>query len=305
MRKNYKLFYLHPTYWLISIVCGLLRLLVWLLPFHQQIKLGKKVGYLLYWIPSKAKRTAATNIKLCFPELSTKQHKLLLKQNFANVGAFIMETALAFWGSEKKLRRIPFTIKNPEILAQALAKGSGVLLAGVHFTTLEIVGRLFSLYHPLAAMYRPSKFQLLENILRPCLVKHYREVIDRGNIRGLYRILAQNLPIWYAVDIDRGEQRSVFVPFFGISTATMTAPARIAARTQAVVLPIAFYRRSDDRGYEGFFNSLPDDYPTGDPIHDAILLNTLLEQHIRHRPEQYFWQYKRFKSRPNGEKRFY
>ncbi len=45
--------------------------------------------------------------------------------------------------------------------------------------------------------------------------------------------------------------------------------------------------------------------PSGDLTKDATRLNASIEEGIRARPEQYIWQYKRFKTRPAGEARIY
>jgi KDO2-lipid IV(A) lauroyltransferase len=40
-----------------------------------------------------------------------------------------------------------------------------------------------------------------------------------------------------------------------------------------------------------------ENYPTGDASADAIRVNRLLEENIRHALPQYFWVHKRFKAR--------
>jgi lauroyl/myristoyl acyltransferase len=46
-------------------------------------------------------------------------------------------------------------------------------------------------------------------------------------------------------------------------------------------------------------------YPTSDPVHDATVVNKILEKQISKSPEQYLWIHRRFKTRPNDEKNFY
>ena len=122
----------------------------------------------------------------------------------------------------------------------------------------------------------------------------------------MIRHLAEdNLPFWYASDVDIGERGSVFAPFFGIKTATITAPARLAKKTGVAVLAVGYYRRENGKGYCINIATMPENYPTGDAMVDATLLNTLLEKMVRAHPDQYLWQYKRFKTRPNSEPRFY
>ena len=111
--------------------------------------------------------------------------------------------------------------------------------------------------------------------------------------------------MWYTPDIDAGRRNSVFAPFFGIPTATLTTTSRLAARTDAIVLPTFFYRNANGQGYRVVFKAPLENFPSGNDEIDAIHLNAAIEQAVRIAPTQYLWQYKRFKTRPAGEKRFY
>ena len=169
--------------------------------------------------------------------------------------------------------------------------------------SLELCGRLLSMRYPFAAMYRRSKVPFIEHLLRPALDKHYVDVVERQEVKKLFGVLKRNLMIWYAADIDMGRSKSVFAPFMGVMTATMTAPSRLAQKTGATILPVTFYRKGHH--YHLDFTPMPDQYPTGEPLEDAELLNAVLTQSVSAHPDQYMWQYKRFKTRPPGEERFY
>jgi KDO2-lipid IV(A) lauroyltransferase len=58
-------------------------------------------------------------------------------------------------------------------------------------------------------------------------------------------------------------------------------------------------------GIDIIFANALQDYPTGDPLEDATIMNHAIEQLIENAPAQYFWSHKRFKTRPDGEDPFY
>lgn len=298
-------FKLNPKFWPLWLVFGVFRLLV-LLPYRLQLFLGKYLGRMLACFNSKGKRTAIVNIALCYPEISAEQRAALLKRNFESMGMFAFELAIAFWGTKRKMANIRFETDDTSLAVYkaALSHGKGVLFAGPHFASLEIVGRLISMRHRFAVMYRQNKSPFLEHLLRPALERHYPQVVERRELKKFIRSLADNLTFWYAADVDVGARGSVFVPFFGIPAATMTAPARLAKKTGAKVLSVGYFRLAGG-GYRLSLQAMPEAYPTGDDEYDATLLNERLEQLVREHPEQYFWQYKRFKTRPEGGKRFY
>lgn len=294
---------LKPRYLLTWVLIGILRLLAFL-PYALLIKVGKGLGCLLSLFPSKIRQTAKVNLALCFPELSLLEQQTLLRKNFISLGIGVMETALAWFAPEKKLINLGH-IKGLEYVHQALAKGKGAILISPHFTTLQIAGRLLSLKQPFAVVYRRQKNPVINYVTERSLKKYYCQMIARGDLRGMLRCLAQNIPVWYTPDVDAGLRNSVFVPFFGVQAATITATARLAKRSGAGVIAAFFYRREDFSGYDLVGEPMPENFPGENLIKDTEQVNQILERGIRKKPEQYIWQYKRFKTRPTGEKRFY
>lgn len=293
---------LSPKYWPFWPIVGLLRLLV-LLPFNLQLKMGRGLGRAILAFGGRIKNTAATNIELCFPSLSLAERQKLLRESFESIGIAIFETATGWWGNDKKLRNIPTRLVGEEHLVAALQKGKGAILCSPHFTSLELVGRLYALQKPFAVMYRPQKNPLIEYITRRALDKHYVDVVTRNETRKMLKLLNENNIVWYAPDIDAGVRNSVFVPYFGVLAASITATPRYAQLSGAPIV-FGFFYRQDDGSYDFVIKPL-ENYPSGELEKDVTRINQEFEKAILVKPAQYLWQYKRFKTRPAGEKRFY
>ena len=92
-----------------------------------------------------------------------------------------------------------------------------------------------------------------------------------------------------------------------IDRTTITPPpaatARLAKNNNTRVIPYSFIRTK--KGYSMSFEKPILNYPTSDPVHDATVVNKILEKQISKSPEQYLWIHRRFKTRPNDEKNFY
>ncbi len=292
-----------PIYWPAWIGIGILWLITHL-PHRWQIRIGQGLGKILYSFPSKLKQITKLNIELCLPELNSQQQQELMKKNFASLGVGLIEAAMAWWLSDSKIKCL-YTITGFEHVEAALKKGKGIILVGPHFTCLEMIGRLLGMKYTFGVMYRPHKKPLISFIHQRFRQQHYVNYIPRHRVRQLLRALNNNMPIWYAYDIDGGEKGSVFAPFFGIQTASLTSVSRIVHLSGAAVIPISFYRREDNFKYEVILGPPISDFPSEDLVADATKLNATLEHSIRAHADQYVWQYKRFKTRPPGEKRFY
>jgi KDO2-lipid IV(A) lauroyltransferase len=275
------------------------------LPIAWQLSIGRLIGKIVYVCSPKLRRIAEINIALCFPELSLQQRTDLVKKNFISLGIGLIETAMAWWLSDKRLQKCSIRLIGAEYADAAFAKGHGIILLGPHFTCLEMVGRLFGSRYSFAVMYRPHKKPMISYIQERFRKKYNIKQIARHRMRELISTLKENMAVWYAYDVDGGEKRSVFAPFFGVQTATLTAVSRLATLSGTSIVPISFYRLDDCWGYEIKLSPALENFPGDNLPADATQLNEHLEKAIRDKPEQYIWQYKRFKTRPPGEKRFY
>jgi len=109
----------------------------------------------------------------------------------------------------------------------------------------------------------------------------------------------------FLVDQDYRLRHSIFAPFFGIQTATITKTAEYARDTNAVTIPIHYVRLPDCQGYELCVDPPLGNFPSGNALSDATRLNHVIEKYTLEAPEQYLWQHRRFKNRPEGEDSFY
>jgi KDO2-lipid IV(A) lauroyltransferase len=295
---------LTPIYWPVWLVAGVLWLLVQL-PFRWRLAIGRGIGALLCRCAKKLREVTRINIETCFPEMNEAEQKQLLKKNFGSVGIAIMEMAMGWWLPDWRLRSL-VTLHGEGNIFKEIKKGRGVIALSPHFTSLELVGRLAAIAGlSFAVTYRPHKKVVISNLHSYFRRRIYARYLSRNNIRSTVRTLKEGMTVWYAHDIDPGEKHGVFVPFFGIQTASITAVSRLAALTDAAVIPLGFYRRDDNSGYDMHFEPALDDFPKDDLIEDTARINAVLERLIRKAPDQYIWQYKRFKTRPPGESRIY
>ncbi len=274
--------------------------LMTLLPFRWQLVAGEYTGRWLGKLARRRRRIAQTNLALCFPEMTPDQRAALLDAHFAALGMGLVEAAIAWWATEEPLRRL-VRFNGAEHLQQAMAAGKGVILLTGHFTTLELGARFMTLLQPFHAMYRPHKNPLYESAQRRqrewrCQLPPLRH----EDLRGLLRAFRQGHAVWYAPDQNHGLRNSLFVPFFGVPTCTITATSRLAALSGAAVVPYFPRRLAGNAGYEITILPALDHFPTDDPAADARRINELLEQQIRQMPEQYLWVHRRFKTRPPG-----
>lgn len=295
--------YAAPRYWLTWLGLAFLRGAI-LLPYRMQLIVGAGLGILIYHLMPWRRRIAQINIALAFPDRSTAQRHLLVKNNFRSAGISLLETALSWWGQRAQLQPL-CRIEGIENLLVALQQKRGVILLSAHFTCLEIGGRLLALQQQFHVMYKKHRNPLFEAIMKQARERNYERAIERHDVRGMLRSLKQGNAVWYAPDQDFGAQHSVFVPFMGVACATLTAPARLAKMSGAPIVPFFPQRLDDGSGYRLTLLPALENFPTGDDLADAARINSVIEQAVRRTPEQYLWLHRRFKTRPVDESPLY
>jgi KDO2-lipid IV(A) lauroyltransferase len=270
------------------------------LPWAWQLVIGRRIGKLFCRFSSRRRHIAATNLSLCLPELTAAAREDILQEQFASMGIAVMEMAMSWWGSERQLKKLA-RLDGLEHLHRALEQGKGVILLSAHFTTLEIGGRLLSMQSPFHVMYRPHKNAAFESILQAARTRHFRKAIPRGDLRSMLRSLKENIPVWYAPDQDYGREQSIFVPFFGIRTASITGTSRLARISKAPVVPFFQTRLPGTQGYQLTLYPVLQDFPGASIEADTCRISAIIEARVREQPGQYLWAHRRFKTRPAGE----
>jgi Kdo2-lipid IVA lauroyltransferase/acyltransferase len=296
--------FLHPRYWLIWLGFGLWWSIAQL-PFSWQMAMGAQLGRLLTRLAPRRRAIAARNIELCFPHLSATEQQVLVDGIMDSMGKAIFETGIAWFQPRSRLRKL-LRVEGLEHLNRAKQAGQGVVLIALHFTHLEMGAAGVSMNSPIDAMYRPHANALYDYLQRICRERHNTGgCILRGDVRGMVRALKSAHGVWYAPDQDYGRDHSVFVPFFGVQAATITATSQLARMGGAQVIPFVHHRRADGLGYS--VEILPPITPllNGDDSHDARVINQLIEREVSKCPEQYLWVHRRFKTRPEGEADIY
>lgn len=280
--------------------------LFWLigqLPWNLLLACGRALGRLAWRLAKGRRHVASTNIRLCFPELTAREQEALARNSVISTGEAILEMAGSFNNTRINLDK-RLTINGMEHIEKAQAEGKGVLLLGMHFNSIDVGSRLLGYLLDFYAVYRPNDNPVIDRAINKGRLNYTKGIVDRADLRQMVRLLRAGEVLWYAPDQDYGTAHAVYVPFFGIPAATITATSRITRMGKAVVIPTAHYRLPGGR-YQIEFGPALDDFPCGDDEADTARINRTIEHYVRKHPEQYLWVHKRFKHQPPGTPKRY
>ncbi len=290
---------LAPRWWPSWLLLLFLRLCA-LPPLRISRLLGAILGLLIYALNAKRRHIARVNLKLCFPDKSDAERAHLLRRHFMVKGQSYLDLGFLAWASAWRVRRAT-RIHGLEHLRGARQRGKNVILLAPHFLGMNFAASLLARAHPEFSMMKLQRNSVVNWLLNKGRMRFGLKLVARNQgLRPVVRTLKEGLAFYYLPDEDFGPRHSVFAPFFGVPTATLTTLGRLAELTDAAVIPCFVRLLPRGRGYEIMLKAPLANYPRGDKQDDAARMNRALEDGIRAHPEQYMWTFKFFKTRPHG-----
>lgn len=297
-----KIALLHWRYWPVWLGGALLFLLVQL-PYPLICLLGRSVGRLSMYFTKRRVGITQRNLELCFPKLTKEQRNRMLIEVFESAGMGLLESGMAWFWPDKRVKKW-CKLENHHLIPELQKKKKGILLINMHFFSLELCGRAFSIHHPGVGVvsYRPHNNPLVNWLQFHGRLKLNKRLLPRHDVRRMISSLLQGDVLWYAPDHDYGRRGSTFAPFFAVQQAATTMGTHFLARkADPAILILTPVRKADGSGYTLFLRPLQAELSSEEPEGAARIVNQAIELEILRAPGQYMWLHRRFKTRPEGE----
>ena len=265
--------------------------------------LGGVLGRLLFLLARRRRRIALTNLRLAFPGLSEAERLALARRNFVYFAQAFLDRSWLWHGDSEVVRqrlRITGAVDD-------LTRAGAVVMFAPHFYGMDAGGSAImqQIDRPACTIYSTQNNRALDEWMQRGRQRFGDATLlsRTEGVKPIVRALREGKMLYLLPDMDLGPHESVFVPFYGVPTATVPSLSRFAKLGQARVVPVV--TRLTDFGYEVKVHPAWPDYPTADASADAVLMNQRLQGYIDEMPDQYYWVHKRFKTRPPGEPSMY
>lgn len=273
------------------------------LPLAWIRALGTGLGWALYPLIGSRRRVVMSNFSACFPALSKAERRKLARQTFVCFSQAWLDRAWLWHAPQASVqRRIRLTGAVHE-----LAGTDPTVIFLPHFVGLDAAwaGMALAMPRPSTTIYTDQSNKRVDQwILRGRQRFGHLRLFGRiDGVKPIVAALREGQPLYLLPDMDFGPDESVFVPFYGIPTATVPSLSRFARLGRAKVVPLL--PRLTAEGYEVQVLPAWTDFPSGDPVADTARMNARLQEYIDTMPAQYYWVHKRFKTRPEGEPSLY
>ncbi len=278
--------------------------LIHFLPFRAIAAIGNGLGVLLYPLAAERRSVGTINLKLCFPEMGDEERRKLVRGHFKMFCRSLIERSILWWSSAERINGL---IRVEGIEHFEAIRGKPTIFLAPHFVGMDTAGQWIAQQIDSVSMYANQKNRYLTELLLKKRARFGKQGLysRQQGLRPVIKAIREGKPFFYLPDQDQGIKDGAFIPFFGVPAATMTSLSRIAQMTGAQVVPSIVRVLPGAAGYVLTFYPAWENFPSGDDVADARRMNEFIEQRVLEMPEQYFWLHKRFKTRPEGESKFY
>lgn len=279
-----------------------MHLLAWC-PLPVLRGLGFVLGQILFRVAKGRRTIVLINLRLALPHRPEHAQRQLAKQHFVRFAQALLDRAW-LWHAPQALVRSRLRVTGD---VAALGNGAGLTLFAPHFVGLDAGGLAVTLHSntPVAFIFAPQRSASLDSWVQGGRSRfgNTRAYVRGESIKPMVAALRQGEKLHLSADMDLGRQESVFVPFFGVKSATVPSLSRLARLGKTPVR--GFVTRMTKRGYESTVLPLWEGFPSDDSEADTRRMNAELERWVLDMPDQYYWVHKRYKTRPLGEPEVY
>lgn len=263
---------------------------------------GRALGRLAWHVARRERRKALTHIGFAFPSWTEAQRRDAVRGMFRHLGMSVFELAWLPNLTRDNYKRISH-FEGHERLLEIIDSGRGVVIFTAHCGNWEWLSFATGLLgRPVSVLQRERDSPEMNRYITELRARAGVHTIDRGSgssARDMIQAIRRGGILAFVID-QNIRTESVRVPFFGKDALTPIGPAKLAVRTEAVVVPAVAERLADGTHRLVFLEPIEckrDDDPAALTAHAT----KLIEEHIRRVPEQWVWMHDRWRERPQWD----
>ncbi len=258
-----------------------------------------KIAYLIaivvsdvhYLFNFKDRAGVLANLKVIFPDKTTRQLRRIRKRMFRNFAKYLVDF-FRFTRLDKEYIKANIEVKNIHYLDQALQKGNGAIVLSAHLGNWElggvVVGLLGYPFYVVALAHKHKKVNDFFNFQRE---SKGVKVIPLGKaVKASLSVLKENKLLALVGDREF-TKGGVTVDFFGKPTLFPQGPAAFALKVGAPIVPGFMVRNPDDSFTLQFEKPIEgQNYNLNELVTQYKII---IENYIRKYPDQWY-MFRRF-----------
>ncbi|MFN7684690.1 MAG: lysophospholipid acyltransferase family protein [Oligoflexia bacterium] len=288
----------------------MLEALGWILtalPRSLSLALGHALGWVLE-ITGWKRDLISSNLLLAYPGATPESdsYRVSIQKSFyRHFGKLVVEILMMFSWSWKRWVQGHVVLHGWSNWQKAREQGKGVIFICSHLGNWEAMAAAFGASgEDLLIVTKHLKPEWLHRAMERNRARaKVRATYEPRTLKDVLAQLKKGGAVGFVLDQYAGPPIGIRVPFFGVPVGTLSAPAIIARRTGAAVVP-AYSVRDSDGVFQVWIGQpflpfeSPDPSSPADPKELASRLALWVaetEKSVRKCPHQWLWSHRRFK----------
>lgn len=272
------------------------------LPLSLNRRFGILLGEGLWFSRSRSRKVTEKNLQLCLPHLTATEQADLARRSLREFGKTMTEMGAVWLWPAPRIMALIRKFHGREILEDSVEQQHGVIVLAPHIGNWEVLGPFLGREYAATVLYQPPKSAALDALILGARSRNGLQMAptNRRGVLVMLKTLQQGGVVGILPDQVPAPESGLFVPYFGVPALTMTLVSSLVKKTSARVV-CAYAQRLPRGGFDIFFEPADEAIYDADVARSLLGLNRSIEMCVRKLPEQYQWEYKRFKKRPEGE----
>jgi len=276
-----------------------------LLPLGLARYLGEFFGVVLSAINAKPLKISKLNLSLCYPDKSQTTVDLLAKKRMQHFAQTFFETPGLWRRSAHWLETKIISVEGDAYLHEALASDRGTILIAPHQGNWEVIGLWVAQQTKMTSLYQPPKIAAFGNWIKRAREKTGSQLVPTSvrGVAALLKALKKGETVGILPDQQPPRTSGAFAPLFGAQALTMTLTHNLLQRSNSQAILCCALR--EQGGWRMTFMPADKAIYSPDQATSLAAMNAGVEAIATMSLEQYQWEYKRFRTQPEGSPAIY
>jgi heptosyltransferase-2 len=266
-----------------------------LFPLPGVFRFGQGAGAIAYVLLRSYRRLARQNIRIAFPDWSSREVERCARRHFIDLGANLL-CSLVLMGKPWETVRKYLDLTNLERIQERMNRIGSVVWAINHIGNWELFVYTVRIVRPgtHGVVYRALSNRFIDAHVRRVRRSTGLKLIERQHgLAQCTNLLKSGGMLAVLVDQHAGD-KGIWTPFFDRLASTTPLPAILAKKTGAQLLPVAIFTAGPARWRLEVGDFIPQEGTSTEELMHRV--NRALESLVIRRPSDWFWVHQRWKT---------
>jgi len=197
--------------------------------------LGEMMGFLLSILPNSARNNTKINLKLCFPNSSDQEIKVLMRKSLKETSRSLLESGKSWITFPKTGVANLIQVEGMKLVSESLIQEKGAILFTSHLGNIEVLISFLAENFKCTIPYTPAKINAVDELMKQARLLMGAEMVkaDSGGVKSALKALNRGEVIIMASDQVPKKKNGIISNFFGTPALSVSLVSSLATRTES------------------------------------------------------------------------